>query len=85
MKSFRFERSGAFAYSEADGTSAAELPEQVPMRVRWMCGTKCGLTSSAILCKAAFCCVFAVTLTEHAMLSHEDKCIVLLVRGFSDG
>ena len=27
--SFRFERMGAFQYSEEDGTPAAELPEQV--------------------------------------------------------
>ncbi|WIA39823.1 hypothetical protein OEZ86_005876 [Tetradesmus obliquus] len=33
-REFRFERAGAFAYSEEDGTPAAELPEQVPQRVR---------------------------------------------------
>lgn len=34
MRDFKFERSGAFVYSEEDGTPAAELPEQVPQRVR---------------------------------------------------
>lgn len=29
-KDFKFERMGAFAYSEEDGTPAAEFPEQVP-------------------------------------------------------
>jgi ribosomal protein S12 methylthiotransferase len=33
-KEFRFERAGAFAYSEEDGTPAAELPEQIPQRIR---------------------------------------------------
>ena len=28
-KKFRFERMGAFAYSEEDGTPAAEMPDQV--------------------------------------------------------
>ena len=28
-KTFRFERMGAFAYSEEDGTPAASLPDQV--------------------------------------------------------
>ena len=31
-KEFRFERMGAFAYSEEDGTRAAELPEQARLR-----------------------------------------------------
>lgn len=34
LRSFRFERAGAFAYSEEDGTPAAELPGQVPPRIR---------------------------------------------------
>lgn len=29
-----FQRMGAFAYSEEDGTPAAELPDQVPQRIR---------------------------------------------------
>eukprot|EP00879_Flechtneria_rotunda_P019488 GHRR01020467.1.p1 GENE.GHRR01020467.1~~GHRR01020467.1.p1 ORF type:complete len:471 (+),score=125.87 GHRR01020467.1:797-2209(+) len=33
-QTFRFERAGAFVYSEEDGTPAAELPDQVPQRVR---------------------------------------------------
>ncbi len=32
-KTFRFERMGAFAYSEEDGTPAASLPDQVQPRV----------------------------------------------------
>ena len=28
-KKFKFERMGAFAYSEEDGTPAAEMPDQV--------------------------------------------------------
>eukprot|EP00775_Hariotina_reticulata_P010662 gene10662-10821_t len=34
LQEFRFERAGAFAFSEEDGTPAAELPGQVPPRVR---------------------------------------------------
>ncbi|KAF8060109.1 rimO [Scenedesmus sp. PABB004] len=34
VRCFRFERAGAFVYSEEDGTPAAELPEQVPQRIR---------------------------------------------------
>lgn len=34
VREFRFERMGAFAYSEEDGTPAADLPEQVPPRKR---------------------------------------------------
>ena len=37
-KTFKFERMGAFAYSEEDGTPAASLPDQV-----------CGLCLCAIL------------------------------------
>jgi ribosomal protein S12 methylthiotransferase len=33
-REFRFERAGAFAYSEEDGTPAADLPEQIPQRIR---------------------------------------------------
>eukprot|EP00878_Enallax_costatus_P033142 GHUV01036532.1.p1 GENE.GHUV01036532.1~~GHUV01036532.1.p1 ORF type:complete len:243 (+),score=43.18 GHUV01036532.1:251-979(+) len=33
-RTFRFERAGAFAYSEEDGTPAADLPEQVSPRIR---------------------------------------------------
>lgn len=42
-REFRFERAGAFAYSEEDGTPAAELPEQVPQRVRCVAGAACAL------------------------------------------
>lgn len=34
VKSFKFERMGCFAYSEEDGTPAAERPDQVPSHVR---------------------------------------------------
>jgi ribosomal protein S12 methylthiotransferase len=34
VKDFKFERMGVFAYSEEDGTPAAEMPEQVPQKVR---------------------------------------------------
>jgi ribosomal protein S12 methylthiotransferase len=34
VREFKFERMGAFAYSEEDGTPAADLPEQVPPRKR---------------------------------------------------
>jgi len=34
VRDFKFERMGAFAYSEEDGTPAAELPEQWPQEVR---------------------------------------------------
>lgn len=34
VKEFKFERMGAFAYSEEDGTPAADLPEQLPQRIR---------------------------------------------------
>lgn len=34
VREFKFERMGAFAYSEEDGTPAAELPEQWPQEVR---------------------------------------------------
>ncbi len=33
-KQFKFERMGCFAYSEEDGTPAAEMPEQVPPKLR---------------------------------------------------
>lgn len=35
VRDFKFERMGAFAYSEEDGTPAADLPEQLPQRKRW--------------------------------------------------
>jgi hypothetical protein len=34
LQEFRFERAGAFAFSEEDGTPAAELPGQIPPRIR---------------------------------------------------
>jgi ribosomal protein S12 methylthiotransferase len=34
VKSFKFERMGAFTYSEEDGTPAADLPEQLPFEIR---------------------------------------------------
>lgn len=34
IKEFKFERMGCFAYSEEDGTPAAEFTEQVPVKVR---------------------------------------------------
>jgi ribosomal protein S12 methylthiotransferase len=34
VRDFKFERMGAFAYSEEDGTPAADLPEQLPQRIR---------------------------------------------------
>lgn len=34
IKDFKFQRLGCFAYSEEDGTPAAELPEQLPQEVR---------------------------------------------------
>lgn len=34
-RTFKFERAGAFAYSEEDGTPAADLPEQVSSRIRY--------------------------------------------------
>jgi tRNA A37 methylthiotransferase MiaB len=38
VREFKFERMGAFAYSEEDGTPAADLPEQLPQRVRCVHG-----------------------------------------------
>lgn len=34
VRSFRFERMGAFVYSEEDGTPAADFPDQVAPKVR---------------------------------------------------
>jgi ribosomal protein S12 methylthiotransferase len=35
VKTFKFERMGAFTYSEEDGTPAADLPEQLSQKLRW--------------------------------------------------
>lgn len=34
VREFKFERMGAFVYSEEDGTPAADLPQQTPQRIR---------------------------------------------------